>query len=70
MLYANAECEVATDAIIKRAYDFGKIVVLPTFDAAKFTMTPMKVDKSGKGPGYRRAGDTGTGSGQMQNGSL
>ncbi len=48
MLYANAECEVATDAIIKRAYDFGKIVVLPTFDAAKFTMTPMKVDNPEK----------------------
>jgi 5-formyltetrahydrofolate cyclo-ligase len=44
MLYVNAENEVATDTIIKRAYDFNKIVVLPAFDTAKSKMKLMKVD--------------------------
>ena len=44
MLYVNAENEVATDAIIKRSYDFNKIVVLPAFDTEKATMNLMKVD--------------------------
>lgn len=44
MLYVNGENEVATDAIIKRAYEFNKIVVLPAFDTAKSKMKLMKVD--------------------------
>ncbi|BBO71910.1 5-formyltetrahydrofolate cyclo-ligase [Desulfosarcina alkanivorans] len=44
MLYVNAENEVATDAIVKRAFEFGKIVVLPAFDKTKASMRPMKVD--------------------------
>lgn len=44
MLYIHAENEVATDAIVKRAYDFNKIVVLPAFNPAKSTMRLMKVD--------------------------
>ena len=35
MLYVNSENEVGTDNIIKRAYEFNKIVVLPAFDTAK-----------------------------------
>jgi 5-formyltetrahydrofolate cyclo-ligase len=44
MLYVNAASEVPTDTIIKRAYDYNKIVVLPAFDTAKSTMKLMKVD--------------------------
>ncbi len=48
MLYVNTENEVATDTIVKRAYDFNKIVVLPAFDTAKFKMKLMKVDNPDK----------------------
>ncbi len=48
MLYVNTENEVATDAIIKRAYEFNKIVVLPAFDTAKSKMKLMKVDNPDK----------------------
>ena len=48
MLYVNAENEVGTQNIIRRAYDFSKIVVLPAFDPAKSTMKPMKVDNPDK----------------------
>lgn len=48
MLYVNAENEVATGAIIKRAFEFGKIVVLPALDKGKSTMRPMKVDDPDK----------------------
>ncbi len=48
MLYVNSEHEVATDTIIKRAYDFNKIVVLPAFDTSKFKMKLMKVDHPDK----------------------
>ncbi|MBC2710364.1 MAG: 5-formyltetrahydrofolate cyclo-ligase [Desulfosarcina sp.] len=48
MLYVNAENEVATDTIIKRAYEFNKIVVLPAFNTAKSTMKLMKVDNPDK----------------------
>jgi 5-formyltetrahydrofolate cyclo-ligase len=44
MLYMNTGNEVATDTIIKRAYDFNKIVVLPAFDPVKSKMKLMKVD--------------------------
>ncbi len=48
MLYMNAENEVATGTIIKRAYDFNKIVVLPAFNTAKSKMKLMKVDNPAK----------------------
>ena len=48
MIYVNSENEVGTDAIVRRAYDFNKIVVLPAFNKAKSTMLPMKVDNPDK----------------------
>ena len=48
MLYVNATNEVATENVIKRAYEFNKIVVLPAFDTAKSTMKLMKVDNPDK----------------------
>jgi 5-formyltetrahydrofolate cyclo-ligase len=48
MLYVNAEHEVPTTNIIKRAYEFNKIVVLPAFDTVKSTMKLMKVDHPDK----------------------
>jgi 5-formyltetrahydrofolate cyclo-ligase len=48
MLYVNAENEVPTTNIIKRAYEFNKIVVLPAFDTVKSTMKLMKVDHPDK----------------------
>lgn len=48
MLYVNAEHEVATDAMIRRAYDYNKIVVLPAFDPAKPAVRLMKVDNPDK----------------------
>ncbi len=48
MLYVNAENEVGTNNIVRRAYDFNKIVVLPAFDTAKSTMKLMKVDNPNK----------------------
>ncbi len=48
MLYINGMNEVETKDIIKRAFEFGKIVVLPAFEPTKFVMKPMKVDNPGK----------------------
>jgi len=48
MLYVNAEKEVDTQNIIKRAYEYSKIVVLPAFDPARSTMKLMKVDNPDK----------------------
>jgi 5-formyltetrahydrofolate cyclo-ligase len=48
MLFVNAENEVATANIIRRAYEFNKIVVLPAFVPAKSTMKLMKVDNPDK----------------------
>ena len=48
MLYVNAENEVGTQNIIKRAYEYNKIVVLPAFDPALSTMKLMKVDNPDK----------------------
>ncbi len=44
LLYVDAENEVASDTIIKKAYEYGKIVILPAFDTEKFEMKLLKVD--------------------------
>ena len=45
LLYVNGKYEVQTEDIIKRSYDYRKIVVLPAFDPEKFEMNLMKVDQ-------------------------
>ena len=45
LLYINGDNEVQTGNIIKRAYSYNKIVVLPAFDPKTFEMELMKVDK-------------------------
>ncbi len=55
LLYIDGENEVRTKAILKRAYDFNKIVVLPAFDSERFKVTTLKVDHPDKdlSPGPR-----------------
>jgi 5-formyltetrahydrofolate cyclo-ligase len=45
LLYVSGDNEVQTSNIIKRAYSYNKIVVLPAFDPKTFEMELMKVDK-------------------------
>ena len=45
LLYVSGDNEVQTRNIIKRAYSYNKIVVLPAFDPKTFEMELMKVDK-------------------------
>ena len=45
LLYVGGDNEVQTKNIIKRAYSYNKIVVLPAFDPKTFEMKLMKVDK-------------------------
>jgi 5-formyltetrahydrofolate cyclo-ligase len=44
LMYIHSDSEVQTGNILKRAYDYNKIVVLPAFDTENFEMTLMKVD--------------------------
>ena len=44
LLYINGDDEVQTENIIKRSYQYNKIVVLPAFDPEQFKMKLMKVD--------------------------
>ncbi len=44
LLYINSKSEVMTGQIIKRCFDYDKIVVLPAFDVKKYEMKLMKVD--------------------------
>ena len=44
LLYVSGDNEVQSRNIIKRAYAYNKIVVLPAFDAKTFDMKLMKVD--------------------------
>ena len=56
LLYVNTDNEVPTESIIKRSYDYNKIVVLPAYDPEKFEMNLMKVDHFAKDlvPGPRK----------------
>ena len=44
LLYVNTPGEIATERIIRKCYDFGKMVILPTFNAETGGVTLMKVD--------------------------
>ena len=44
MLYANTRYEVNTQKIIKRFFDYNKVLVLPSFDPEKVDMRLLKVD--------------------------
>jgi 5-formyltetrahydrofolate cyclo-ligase len=44
LLYVNNEHEVLTKNILKRAYDYNKIVVLPAYNTENFEMELKKVD--------------------------
>jgi 5-formyltetrahydrofolate cyclo-ligase len=55
LLYVDSECEVRTKTILRKAYDFSKIVVLPRFNAERQKITLLKVDNLDKDlqPGAR-----------------
>ncbi len=55
LLYVDSDCEVRTKSILRRAYAFNKIVVLPGFDGERRKMTILKVDNLDKDlqPGAR-----------------
>jgi 5-formyltetrahydrofolate cyclo-ligase len=44
LLYVNNEHEVLTENILKRAYSYNKIVVLPAYNTENFEMELKKVD--------------------------
>lgn len=44
LLFVDAENEVPSETIIKKAYEYGKIVILPAFDTETFEMKLLKVD--------------------------
>jgi 5-formyltetrahydrofolate cyclo-ligase len=44
LMYVGGKNEIPTGDILKLAYDYGKIVVLPAFDANRYKMKLMKVD--------------------------
>lgn len=44
LLYINSTSEVNSWNILKRCFDYKKIVILPAFDATKYQMKLMKVD--------------------------
>ena len=48
LMYVNNNCEVHTGNILRRTYDYGKIVVLPAFNTENFDMTLLKTDNLDK----------------------
>jgi 5-formyltetrahydrofolate cyclo-ligase len=48
LLYANTDNQVRTLDIVKRSYDYNKLVVLPVFDPQKYEMQLFKVDNPDK----------------------
>ena len=55
LLYVNTKHEVGTGEILKRSFEYGKIVVLPAFELSQYRMKLLKVDdlKSSLIPGPR-----------------
>jgi 5-formyltetrahydrofolate cyclo-ligase len=49
LLYVNSPHEVDSEAILKRCFEYGKIMVLPAYTADKYEMQLMKVDNLKKG---------------------
>jgi 5-formyltetrahydrofolate cyclo-ligase len=48
LMYVHNNGEVQTGNILRRTYDYGKIVVLPAFNNENFGMTLLKVDNLDK----------------------
>jgi 5-formyltetrahydrofolate cyclo-ligase len=48
LLYVNSDYEVQTKNIIKRSYEYRKVVVLPAFNPEQFSIKLLKVDKPRK----------------------
>jgi 5-formyltetrahydrofolate cyclo-ligase len=48
LLYIGGDNEVRTKNILKRAYEFNKIVVLPAFDSDRLKVATLKVDHPDK----------------------
>jgi 5-formyltetrahydrofolate cyclo-ligase len=48
LLYIDRDNEVRTKTVLKRAYEFNKIVVLPVFDSERLKVTTLKVDHPDK----------------------
>ena len=48
LLYVNSDYEVQTKNIVKRSYEYRKVVVLPAFDPEHFSIKLLKVDKPRK----------------------
>ncbi|MDL2329001.1 5-formyltetrahydrofolate cyclo-ligase [Desulfosarcina sp. OttesenSCG-928-A07] len=48
LLYMHADNEVSTQNIIKRSYEYNKIIVFPLFSAIRSTIRLMKVDNPDK----------------------
>jgi 5-formyltetrahydrofolate cyclo-ligase len=44
LLYFNGNCEVQTLKILKRCFDYNKVVVLPAHDIRTYEMKLMKID--------------------------
>ena len=48
LMYVHNKNEVPTGNILRRSYDYSKIVVLPVYDTENSAITPMKVDHLAK----------------------
>ena len=48
LMYVNNENEVPTENVLQRAFQYGKIVVLPAYSPENFEMTLKKVDNLNK----------------------
>ena len=48
LMYVGGQSEIPTGDILERAYEYGKVVVLPTFETESLKMNLMKVDNLGQ----------------------